>query len=64
MSELDDVLARLVEAYGLHKVCTALMVIGYGRPSTLRRTGKTASRLARGRMPQRPWTPHCRVRQL
>ena len=31
MSELDDVLARLVDAHGLHKVCTALMVICYGK---------------------------------
>ena len=29
--ELDDVLARLVDAHGLHKVCTALMVICYGK---------------------------------
>ena len=31
MSELDDVLTRLVDAHGLHKVCTALMVICYGK---------------------------------
>jgi hypothetical protein len=31
MGELDDVLSRLVDAHGLHKVCTALMVICYGK---------------------------------
>ena len=31
MGELDDVLARLVDAHGLHKVCTALMAICYGK---------------------------------